>query len=437
MAPRKSSKPQVRTFLSHKYNSVAANLYFWSILSGEAGFQFEVDEGKKAISVTRLELMIRQCDAIVGIFSFPGPDPAPSREDLIKESAYFRLETDIAIRSGKPTLLYIDSRFASIFPLPRTLRVQFFDAREIQSGIQPPSHQRFKEACQQFCREVVAYKEREFSKRDQIDPNHVAIVVSGNTPRSAYSDDVVDRIASVLEDHEIHSPRVIRFPDAKARFQLSTLDSVNWVVTDVGAELFRTGLVGYMHGRFIPMMRLFHNEGSATDSIGEHRCLHVGIEKGYDSDLVRWSDLDDLAKGVDERLRLLEWPRNLVVTEADANAYFNKASRRKELVFLSYSGEDEDVAAEISKALRTRFQDVFDYKDGQSIRPGEPWLSEIELNLRRATIGVQLLSPNYLASPHCQEEARIMNNLQNGKKLKVLPVKLKDERIAAPAWLTD
>src|SRR5258708_40083399 len=105
-----SAKPQVRTFLSHKYKSAAENLYFWSILSEEAGFQFEVDEGTKPTNVTRLEMMMRRCNAIVGIFTLPEVTAGPSREELLKEYAYFRLETDLAIRSGTPTLLYIDKR---------------------------------------------------------------------------------------------------------------------------------------------------------------------------------------------------------------------------------------------------------------------------------------------------------------------------------------
>src|SRR5262249_53611456 len=153
--------------------------------------------------------------------------------------------------------------------------------------------------------------------------------------------------------------------------------------------------------RFVPMMRLFHEETGGSNVIGEHRSLHANIEKGYDSDLIRWSSPDDLAAKVDERLKVIRSEPYLVATQDDAERYFAKASLRKESVFLSYSGNDVDIASRISKALKSKFQDVFDYRDGKSIRSGRPWIDEIDLNLRRAAVGVQLLSPTYLASGHC------------------------------------
>ena len=104
---------------------------------------------------------------------------------------------------------------------------------------------------------------------------------------------------------------------------------------------------------------------------------------------------------------------------------------------MSYSGADQDIADQISEALKARFQDVFNYRDGESIRPGQPWLQEIDSSLKRAMIGVLLLSPRYIASKNCQEEARIMNALLNQNKIKMLPVKLKDETFESPTWLAD
>jgi hypothetical protein len=436
MASRKPSKPQIRTFLSHKYRSTAANLYFWSILSREAGFQFEVDEGTKPTNVTRLELMIRSCDAVVGIFTLPDPHATPSKDELLKESAYFRLETDIALRSGLPVLLFVDRRYASLFPMSNSFYIQYFNAREIESGARSPSHQRFVDTCKGFCREVSAHQAREISRRAEIDPNKVYIAVAANAPRSAYSDDVIARIAKALEAHGVSHPEVMRFPEAGSPHQLASLDSANWVVADVGPELFRTGLVGYMHGRFIPMMRLFRDEKGTPGVIGEHRCLHANIEKGYDSDLVRWIEPDDLAAKVDERLKVIRSEPYLVATANDAALYFTKASLRKEAVFLSYSGNDLDIATRISKALKAKFQDVFDYRDGKSIRTGRPWIDEIDVNLRRASVGVQLLSPTYLASGHCLQEAQIMNDFHNQRKMKLCSVKLRDEEFDAPSWMT-
>jgi hypothetical protein len=439
MALTASEKPQIRTFLSHKYKAATANLYFWSILSKEGNFQFEVDEGTKPTSVTRLELMIREAHAIVGIFTLLDPEQPLLPDEIFKQSAYFRLETDLAIRSGRPTLLYIDRRYSSIFrlsSLPTSMRVEYFDTREIHSGTRSPSHERFRESCREFCREVLAYKAHELSRAREIDPGKIAIVVSANAPGSAYTSGILERIAYALETHGIKDPTIIRYP-SRDPFQLSAVDEINWAIADVGPELFRTGLIGYMHGRFIPMMRLLHDSFGKQEAIGEHRCLHAGIDKGYDSDLLRWKNADDLAEGLSTRLQIIQSSATLVANSKEARNYFNKAALRKESIFLSYSGEDITIAVGISKVLKTRFQDVFDYKDGKSIREGEPWLEEIDFNLKRSAVGIQLLSATYLASPHCMQEARIMNNLSHSKKMRVLPVRLRDQKLASPAWLSD
>src|SRR5438552_1646032 len=122
MAKKVRTPLQLRVFLSHGYKAPAANLYFWSILSGVADIQFEVDVGTKATSVTRLERLMRDCDAIVGIFSVPETESLSGAEaarvaQLHETSAYFRLEADLAIRSRKPTLLYIDQRYRRFFRL--------------------------------------------------------------------------------------------------------------------------------------------------------------------------------------------------------------------------------------------------------------------------------------------------------------------------------
>lgn len=431
-----AASQQFRTFFSHRYKATAINLYFWSILSAQAGFQFGVDQGTKRTSVTRLESMMRESDTVVGVYPFSGDSSTPTRDELLKDSAYFRLETELAIRSGKPTLLFVDRRYASIFPPMPGIHVHYFDAREIESGTQSPSHERYVRACAEFCREAAVHKARDLS-RGQVDPSSVIIGVASNSPTTRYDQGVINSIEGVLEDKGVLNPKVLRFPDPRALYQLSGLDTAAWVVADVGPELFRTGLVGYMHGRFIPMIRMLH-DGVNMDAIGEHRCLYAGIEKGYDSDLLRWKEATDLVTELEDRVGLLQWPQLLIPDADAAQRYFTQASLRKEAVFLSYCGRDVGVAEQISGILKSRFQDVFDYKDGRSIRSGRPWLEEIDINLRKASVGVQLLTPAYLESPNCMEEARIMNGLLNDNKIKLLPLKLNDEdTLQAPTWLSD
>src|SRR5690606_37358673 len=100
-------------------------------------------------------------------------------------------------------------------------------------------------------------------------------------------------------------------------------------------------------------------------------------------------------------------------------------------------GADEDIASLISRQLKARFQDVFDYKDGESIRLGKSWQTEIDIRLQRAAVGVLILSQNYMSSEYCQLEARIMNKLKLERKLQMFPLKVDPEKLELPEWMGD
>src|SRR5215210_7201080 len=109
------SKVQIRVFLSHRYKAPTINEYFFSLFEDEAEIQFEVDVGTVATNVTRLERMIRDADAFVGIYPYTDEGLAsPKPHDLLKASRYFRLELDLVIRAKKPSLVFVDSRYGNV-----------------------------------------------------------------------------------------------------------------------------------------------------------------------------------------------------------------------------------------------------------------------------------------------------------------------------------
>src|SRR5262245_32876748 len=130
-----------KVFLSHRYQSPEVNLFFFDLFSNLkiAELQFELDGWnsekrvleRKPTNVTRLERMVRGTHAFWGIYAFSGSlTVAPSREELLKESSYFRLELDLAIRSRKPSLICFDQRYRTLLPCPPELRACEFDVQE-------------------------------------------------------------------------------------------------------------------------------------------------------------------------------------------------------------------------------------------------------------------------------------------------------------------
>jgi hypothetical protein len=152
--------------------------------------------------------------------------------------------------------------------------------------------------------------------------------------------------------------------------------------------------------------------------------LYAGVSVGYRKDTIAWSDLDDLKLEFRKRLSSLNFGTRRISTIDEAVDYFLEATRRKEPVFTSYAGEDELVSTEFQAALRKRFQQVFDYRDGKSIRPGKPWITTIFEQINRSAVGVPLLSPSYVKSGNCLHELRDMVALRDQGKLLVVPIKL-------------
>ena len=118
---QKRGKLSFKIFLSHRYKSADVNLFFFELFEQTkvADLHFEVDLGTFATNVTRLERMVRGSNAFLGIYPFSGAfDVTPSREDLLRESRYFRLELDLAIRSRKPAMIFSDKRYRALLEAP-------------------------------------------------------------------------------------------------------------------------------------------------------------------------------------------------------------------------------------------------------------------------------------------------------------------------------
>ena len=146
---------ELKAFLSHRYKSPEVNLYFHELLAESAQIQFEVDIGSLPTNVTRLERMIRDADAFIGIYPFPGdPKKTASADELRIGSKYFRLECELAIRSRKPTLVFLDRRYAPYFDFPPFIRAESFDIQEVVGKGGSPSKSRFRRMFREFCDEV-------------------------------------------------------------------------------------------------------------------------------------------------------------------------------------------------------------------------------------------------------------------------------------------
>jgi hypothetical protein len=436
-----SSEVVFRAFLSHRYKSPEVNEYFFQwFAAAEANPQFAVDQGTIATSVTRLERLIRGADAFIGIYPFPDDVEATS-DRAWRESRYFRLELDLAERAAKPALAFIDSRFGSVIvPPPPIIQVRF-RREEILLHAPSPRADEFRRRVEDFCQWVAGWRVYQSSHMPEEEKIKVGILLPPEDSSGAgYTKRHIELIAAAIGKSP--SPRdvdVMEWPPMLGSALAAKLQALDWIVADIGGASAVSGIVGYLHGRFIPTLRLMQIPagiplGQSTPLI---ETLFGGHEVGYPKDIVGWSDEETLQTEVEKRIEILHARQKSVATVSEAQEYFRSAALRNEAIFVSFSGEDEEVAEELTAALRQRFQEVFNYRDGKSIPGGSPWMEEIFAQIAARPVGVLLYSPSYFKSGNCLHEARAMLARRDRGEMKVVPVKLHQGKLEMPAEFDD
>jgi hypothetical protein len=243
-----------------------------------------------------------------------------------------------------------------------------------------------------------------------------------------------------MADVSSNDPVRIAWPGCLDDRCLTQVESLDWVLTDIGPAATASGVAAWLEGRSLPLMRLLHRPDAAGSEAPSplERTLYGAYEAGYPKDIVRWSTEEALRQELQRRLdRLYQEPRR-IASIAEAQSYFAQAALRKDPIFISYSGEDVGRVERIASAFRRRFQSVFDYRDGgQSIRAGDAWLEKIFSELERSAVAVLILSESYFKSDNCQHEARQIVAARDNKKMKLLPVKLEPGDLKLPPWLQD
>jgi hypothetical protein len=102
--------------------------------------------------------------------------------------------------------------------------------------------------------------------------------------------------------------------------------------------------------------------------------------------------------------------------------------------FISYRHTEPDTsqALAVVEELETRGQRVaIDFRD---FRPNEHFLAEMERCIKESRFTLCIITPNYLNSDHCEEEAIICKTLDLADRRKRL-VPLIFERVPLPVWL--
>lgn len=429
-----TERPTIKVFLSHRYKATAVNLFFFRLLSEVADIQFIIDSPdlvvsdkrlERRTSVTRLERRLRDADAFIGVYPIPTQHEAdatgtPLETDLAKASRYLKLESGLAVRAGLPALVFMDQRFRPLVPVTDAFHVQMFDTTEITVVPRAATEVRLRKEASAFADEVARSVEYRAARAG-------APVAFGSIgiflPRDdAYLPETRDKIEATIAAQGFERRTVACPPAIDADFY-RIARSVDVALTDLRRSPAEPSVADVLHTMFVPSIRLL--AGAAADAPSELEARLFPYDVGYAKDVVRWTDADRLIEELEIRLLLLKQDEGrLIGTQPEAEEYFLGAARRQEVVFLSYSSKDAEFASALSRELKRNFHSVFDYRDGESITPGRPWLKEIFEKLGQSSIGVSVLSAAYFASGNCEHEAQQMIAQADSGKLWFIGVKV-------------
>lgn len=417
-----SDRPQViSAFLSHSYHAPAVNLFFYELNSSIATITFKVDRGKFSTSTTRLERMIRDAEAFVGVWPVPDePDKSWSQADLAHQARYFRLELEMAIRARKPGIVFTDRRYGRLLRTPPGIEHLTYDPQEISLSTDSPSWPRLRAKVGRYWRDL--HPQLVSRQLDAPFEEGCVGVVFGQ-----YDDLDAASVAEDVVSQQGFDP--VRIPRTLSITCLNDLRRCDWVIADVtdpGIE----AMTAFLYGQFVPVLRTRRRTdpipASTVDDV-----LFGDLTVGYCKDVTDWSTEPELRNGLRERLDRIAQDNILIGNQKAAVTYFRSAAKRKDPVFLSYAGEDAAVGGEFGTVLRQRFQEVFDYRDDISLNVGDYWQEQIASKLSATTVGVILFSEHYSTSPYCLDESRQLHKGMLDGRAKLLPVRL-DESPAPP-----
>jgi hypothetical protein len=123
---------------------------------------------------------------------------------------------------------------------------------------------------------------------DRRELDRVGIILpSGKDSAPLYSEQQILKMEERLRQLNLQTVHL----DSKAidgRF-LAELERLDWVIIDIGVEACAGGLPAFLHGYFMPQMRLIRTAGSQPRSPLEATLL-AAFDVGYPKDIIRWSE---------------------------------------------------------------------------------------------------------------------------------------------------
>jgi hypothetical protein len=415
-------------YFSHSYRpeDKEINLFFWQLLS-QHYLYFTVDSEEnrgKPMHVSYLEWMMRRSACFVAVI--------PRREDSPPHycSPYQVFENGLAIRAGKPRLIFVEAGLNE--GLFGATPDEVYPFRRSWKWLRQDEEQ-FARAAAQLARRAHAFAPTE---SELMRP--VALIADG-TRGTAYSKDVVEAIKEVViaQGYSFGMESPAEF--SRDFLFLRRVEQYSMLISEVRQPFVALDLLGLMHSRCIPTIRVCHlKDHESVEDMKAMMCLSNDETKGveqiqadlplifseYEIDkemepVIFWKYPEDLAEKLSVCLQKITEQRSDLTDEQQARDYFLSIGRLKGKVFISNARTQNDLAKLVVDELARNAIRSFHYKEEDAIRIGEEWLPEIKREIKNSIIFIALIDAEYEKSEWCTTELREALNLYGEDEIEV------------------
>jgi V8-like Glu-specific endopeptidase len=405
------------TYLSHSYRSgdVELNRKYWSVFA-ENNFSFLVDARSDYFSLLYLETMMRRSHCFVAV--------VPARTGQPGYSPYIKFEFDMARLARKPRFVVRSADAdADAFPvLPRDMQQEF--DQSIPDNCLPELEHQVRE----FRQRVMAQGAQAVSRS-----HHLGVLLaSGRAKRPPAFAEIRERLREVGGAHnytvDVLDPEQLDYGD------LAKLDRYDLLVIDASGHYVPPDIFGFAHSRLIPTIKLVPlREGDFPRTV-KLPTVSARLRDTPTDPLIYWRNPEELILAVDRELtgleRLTADDLQRTKTAQDAARYFSSLGRARLRVFLSNASEDGELALAVAEALRTRYIDLFHYKDPRDLRAGVNWRLQVAREVtQECGIFVMLSSEHYWGSSYCYQEFQAAKTRQARGEMVILPFQVGSGRM--------
>jgi hypothetical protein len=400
-------------YFSHSYRpeDKELNLFFWELLSRHhLYFTVDSEENKDMpMHVSYLEWMMRRSACFVAVI--------PRREDSppCYCSPYQVFENGLAIRAGKPRLIFVEAGLDETLFGIRPGEVYAF--RRHWKWLEQ-DRDRFAMAAKQLAEQAHAFAPIESELMRPV------ALMADRTRGAAYCNDVVETIERVVVDHgysfRVESPEFVR-----DFLFLQKVEQYSILISEIRRPYIAPDVLGLMHGRCIPTIRICHLEDhESPEKARSMMCLSNDEAKGIEQSqanwplilsrygidramepVIFWKRPEELKEKLSVCLRKITEQRRDLTNEQEARNYFLRIGRLKGKVFISNARTQNDLAKLVVDELtRNAVEDPFHYRRKDAIDIGSEWLPRIKREIKNSTIFVALIDDEYDKSEWCKTE---------------------------------